>query len=46
MYGRETSYMSLREEYCLRVYENWVVTGIFGASRKRESNSRRLEQTS
>jgi hypothetical protein len=33
MYGRETSYMSLREEYCLRVYVNFVLTGIFGRNK-------------
>ena len=31
--GRETLYLTLREEYRLRVFENRILTGIFGPKR-------------
>jgi hypothetical protein len=33
LYGRETWYLTLREEHRLRVFENRVLSGIFGPKR-------------
>jgi hypothetical protein len=36
LYGCETWSLTLREEHRLRVFENRVLTGIFGPNRKRD----------